>query len=130
MNFCPKCGTDLKVTQLPSEAAPPAAVPAPVPAPGMAEKAEKHEKQEKEEREEKHEKEEKGERREIREFGYMGSLIGGLFLILIGFIFYLTVTSALRWESAWAVFFVLIGIVIIVGAVYAAMTASRRHPRP
>jgi hypothetical protein len=30
---------------------------------------------------------------------------------------------------AWAFFLVIIGIIVIVGAVYAAMIAARRHPQ-
>ena len=122
MNFCPKCGTVLKAEQLPAEAT---AAPAPAPMPYRAEKAERHEKEEKEE---KQEKEEKGERREIRQLSYVGPLIGGVFLILFGFFLYLSVTGVLRLETLGAFFLVLIGVVIIVGAIYAAMTASRRHP--
>ena len=129
MNFCPKCGTSLKVAQPPVEAAPlPPAQPLPPSAPYRAEKAERREKEEKEEKHEKQEKGEKEERYEIRELSYAGPLIGGLFLVLVGFFFYLSVTGTLRLEAFGAFFLVLIGIVIIVGAIYAAMTASRRHP--
>ena len=130
MNFCPKCGTVLKAEQLPVEATTAAApsAPAPAPMPYRAEKAERREKEEKEEKHEKQEKEEKGERREIRQLSYVGPLIGGVFLILFGFFLYLSVTGVLRLETLGAFFLVLIGVVIIVGAVYAAVTASRRHP--
>jgi len=131
MNFCPKCGTSLRVAQPPVEAVPPLVQPIPPSAPYRAEKAERREKEEKGEKGEKHEKqekEEKGERREIRQLSYAGPLIGGLFLVLVGFFLYLAVIGTVRLESFWAFFLVLIGIVIIVGAIYAAMTASRRHP--
>jgi len=117
MTFCPKCGAPLKVKQPPAEALPQE--------PYRVERPEKHEKEEKE----RHEKMEKEERYERRELEYMGSLIGGLVLMFFGLMFYLTLTSSLRWETAWAFFFVIIGIVIIVGAVYAAMKAARRHPQ-
>ena len=129
MNFCPKCGASLKVVQPPVEAAPlPPAQPLPPSAPYRAEKAERREKEEKGEKEEKHEKQEKGERHEMRQLSYAGPLIGGLFLMLVGFFFYLSVTGTLRLEAFGAFFLVIVGIVIIVGAIYAAMTASRRHP--
>jgi len=120
MSFCPNCGAALKVEQppAPAEAAPP-----------RAEKAEKHEKREKEEKEER-EKKEKTEKREKREFGYIGSLVGGLILIFVGLMFYLTVTEMFPVRALWTFLIVIIGIVIIVGAVYAAMMASRRHPEP
>lgn len=123
MSFCPNCGAALKVEQPPSPAQ---AVP---PAPPRAEKAEKHEKREKEEKEER-EKKEKTEKREKREFGYIGSLIGGLILIFVGLMFYLAVTRMFSMGAMWAFFIVIIGLIIIVGAVYAAIIASRRYPEP
>ena len=101
MAFCPKCGAPLK--------GPPAGY--------RPEKAEKSEKEEKREKTEKYEK---------REFGVIGPLIGGLILIFLGLMFYLELTGFARREILWAFFFVIIGIIIIIGAVYAA----RRHPRP
>jgi len=123
MAFCSKCGAALKVEQPPAEAA----APAP-PAPYRAEKAEKHEKREKEEKGEKREKEEKTEKHEKREFGVIGPLIGGLILICCGLLFYLTVTARLKWQVIGPLFVIIIGIIIIVGALYAAMMATRRHP--
>lgn len=119
MSFCPKCGAALKVEQPPAEAAPPA--------PYRAEKAEKHEKREKREKGEKEERE-KAEKHEKREFSYIGSLIGGLILISIGLIFYLALTTSINVAVIGAFFIVIIGVIIILGAVYAAMMASRRHP--
>jgi len=114
MSFCPKCGAALKVEKPPTEAAPPVAY--------RAEKAEKTEKREKEEKREKTEKHEK------RETGYIGSLVGGLILIFIGLMSYLALTRAIIWETAGAIFVVIIGIIIILGAIYAATMAVRRHP--
>jgi len=125
MSFCPKCGAALKVEKPSVEA-----VPAPPPRAEKAEKGEKgekHEKREKEEREER-EKREKSEKHEKREFGYMGSLIGGLILIFLGLMFYLALTTPIGWATAGAIFVIVIGIIIIVGAVYAATMATRRHP--
>jgi len=51
--------------------------------------------------------------------------VGGLILIFLGLMFYLQVTGFLGWGILWAFFFVIVGIIIIIGAVYAA----RRHPR-
>jgi predicted lipid-binding transport protein (Tim44 family) len=115
MSFCPKCGAALRVEQ-PSVVAAPQAP--------RAEKEEKHEKREKEEKQEKKEKTEKGEK---REYGYLGPLIGGLILVVLGVMFYLATTMALG-TVTWAFFIILIGIIIIVGAIYAAIMASRRHP--
>jgi len=116
MSFCPKCGAALKVEQPPAEAAPSA--------PYRAEKAEKHEKREKEEKE----KKEKTEKREKRELGYLGSLVGGLILVFVGLMFYLAVIEMFPVRAIWPFFIVIIGLVIVVGAVYAAMMASRRQP--
>jgi cation transport ATPase len=116
MAFCPKCGAPLKAEQPPVEAAP-------APAPQMAEKAEKREKREKEEKREKTEKHEK------REFGVIGPLVGGLILVFLGLTSYLQVSGLLRTEVASALFFIIIGIIIVVGSIYAALMASRRHPR-
>jgi len=120
MAFCSKCGAALKVEQPPAEAAPPA--------PYRAEKAEKHEKREKEEKGEKREKKEKTEKHEKREFGVLGPLIGGLILIFFGLMFYLQITGFLGREVATALFLIIVGIVIIIGVLYAAMMAARRHP--
>jgi len=122
MSFCPKCGAALKVEQPPAEAAPPA--------PYRPEKAEKHEKREKEEKEERPEKRgEKAEKHEKREFGYIGSLIGGLILIFIGLMFYIALTTpSFPLQAIGAFFVVIIGVIIIIGVVYAAMMATRRHP--
>lgn len=111
MAFCPKCGAPLKAEKPPTEASPTGYRSE------KAEKAEKHEKQEKGEKTEKHEK---------REFGFVGSLIGGLILIFFGLMSYLQVTGFLGKEVAGASFLILIGIIIIIGVIYAA----RRHPRP
>jgi len=110
MSFCPKCGEPLKVVQPTAEAMPPT--------PYRAEKAEKREKGEKEERYEK------------REYEYVGPLTGGLFLMLVGLIFYFMVTASLRWETAGALFFIVLGIIIMVGAIYGVTVAARRHPKP
>jgi len=109
MAFCPKCGASLKVEKPPAEAAP-------APPPRRAEKAEKHEKREKTE---KHEK---------REFVVIGPLIAGLILIFLGSMVYLQAVGFFEREVASALFLIIIGIVIIVGALYAATIAARRHP--
>jgi len=81
-----------------------------------------------------YEKEEKGEKYEAREWTYvgmfLGPLIGGLILIFLGVLFYLEVTGRLRAEAVGAVFFIVIGIIILASALYAAVMARRRHPSP
>jgi uncharacterized membrane protein YvbJ len=109
MVFCPTCGAALKVEQ----------------AGPQRERAVRygHEKEEKvREKREKHEK---------HEYAFMGPLIGGLILVFVGLSVYLSVEEATPAAHAmlWAVFLIFIGVAIIVGAVYAALMASRRHPR-
>ncbi len=130
MNFCPKCGASLKEKVV--AAAPAPAAPPPPSVPVRVEKEEKQEKREKGEKEEKgerYERMEKEERLEKREFTFLGPLVGGIVLILLGFGFYLILTTTISWETIGAIFFVIIGIVVIAGAIYAAVMASRRHPR-
>lgn len=114
MAFCPKCGAPLRVEQPTAEAARRRVS-------HRAEKAEKHEKGEKREKTEKYEK---------REFGVIGWLIGGFILIFLGVMSYLQVTGFLGREVASAFFLIVIGVIIIAGALYAAMKASKRHPQP
>jgi len=128
MSFCPNCGAPLKVEKPAVEAAPPAP-PAPAAPPAPPYRAEKAEKREKREKEEKHEKKEKAEKHEKREYGYIGPLIGGLILIALGTMFFLVVMGSITWGASWAIFLIVIGIIIIVGAMYAASMAARRHPQ-
>ena len=116
MAFCPKCGAALKAEKPQVEAAPAPALP----------RAEKGEKAEKREKEEKAEKGEKAEKHEKGEFGILGPLIGGLVLIFLGLMSYLQITGILGREVAGASILIIIGVIIIVGAIY----ATRRHPRP
>jgi len=118
MSFCPNCGASLR------EAA--AAVPqpsAPAPPPTTHVRYEKEEKREKGEKREKHEK---------GEYGWIGPFIGGIVLIIIGLASYLEVTgilSPVTRQMLWAVFIVIVGILLIFGAIYAMTTARRRYPR-
>jgi hypothetical protein len=83
---------------------------------------------EKEEKYEKREKREKAEKYEKHEFGFIGPLVGGLILILLGLAFYLQIMGYPVWELVWASFLIVIGLVIIAVAV-AGVVAMRRHPR-
>jgi ABC-type antimicrobial peptide transport system permease subunit len=60
---------------------------------------------------------------------FIGSLIGGVILIFLGFAFYLALTTSFRWKAAWALFLVLVGLMILGGAIYAAVMVARRHPQ-
>ena len=118
MAFCPRCGNALK--------APPTVGPAPAqPYQRRNEKAEKNEKNEKDQRGEKGEKQEKGE------YGFVGYLIGGLILITLGFFSILQITSrTLTTGSDFAIMLLIIGVIIIVGAIYVTMVARKHSPRP
>jgi len=111
MAFCPKCGASLKVeTQV-----------------AASHRREKEEKQEK--AEEKEEKREKTEKHEKREWGFLGPLVGGIILIFIGLMTYLQITGLIGKENASAFILIVVGIVIMIAAVYGAILASRRHPK-
>jgi cation transport ATPase len=125
MSFCPKCGAPLRVEKVTT------VTPETKPTQyrrdeKTEEKSEKHEKREKSE---KHEKREKSEKHEKREYGFMGPLIGGVILLFIGMALYLRATTSYRVETLWALFFVLIGLLVIVGGIYGVIMAARRHPR-
>jgi predicted lipid-binding transport protein (Tim44 family) len=116
MVFCPHCGTSLKAA--------PASPPAPVqPYRRKDEKSEKNEKQE---------KQEKGERQEKGETGFIGYLIGGLILITFGLFSVLQLSGFFTVDSgqSWAIMLLIIGIIIIFGAIYVAMGARKRSPKP
>jgi uncharacterized membrane protein YvbJ len=112
MVFCPNCGAALKGEQARQwlERAP----------------TYRHEKDEKTEK-----SREKREKHEKHEHAFLGPLIGGLVLVFVGLSIYLSVeevTPAVH-ATLWAVFFIFVGVVIIALSVYAALMASRRHPR-
>jgi uncharacterized membrane protein YvbJ len=113
MAFCPRCGTSLK-----GETA-----AQPTPPPQYQRRNEKAEKNEKNEKNESREKQEKGER------GFIGYLIGGLILITIGAFSVLQLTNP-DFEINWAFALLIIGVIIIIGAVYMAVIARRHHPTP
>ena len=113
MSFCPKCGASLKVGQA-------------VPETRATTTYRRHEKDEKDE---KGEKNEKGEKHEKREYGFLGPLVGGLVLILLGLTVFLETMGYANRTLLWAVFFVVVGAMVIIGAIYGAILASRRHPR-
>lgn len=92
-------------------------------------RAEKEEKREKQEKQEKGENYEKGETYEKRESSFIGPLIGGLIVIFLGILLYLQVTGYLGIEMAGALFFVIIGVIVIAAGLYAASVARKRHPQ-
>jgi len=117
MVFCPRCGASLK-------GAPVSPVPPAAPRDEKSEKNEKQEKKEKDEDVEKREKNEKGEQ------GFVGFLIGGLILITLGLFSLLRFTGFYTSGEGWAVMLLIIGVIIIIGAIYVALIARRRSPQP
>jgi uncharacterized membrane protein YvbJ len=109
MDFCPQCGASLK------------------PLPARMEKAEKEEKREKEE---KGEKAEKTEKHEKRESGYVGPLVGGVILIIVGIMLYLATVSPMYMHDWGPVFLIMVGIIILIFGLYATLIAAKRSPRP
>jgi uncharacterized membrane protein YvbJ len=114
MTFCPRCGASLKM-----EAAGPSP-PKPVYRDAKSEKGEKNEKNEPEKRE----KHEKGE------FGFIGWLIGGIVIIIIGVTAYLRAIGYLTHPIEGAVTLLIIGIAIIVIAIWLSTRARKRYPPP
>jgi hypothetical protein len=120
MAFCPRCGAPLKL-EAPVQAAPTPQVPR------RAEKAEKGEKREKREKQEP----EKGEKHEKGEYGFVGWLIGGLILIFIGAIAFFNIQYHFASPAmGWALFLLVVGVMIIIVAIYLATTARKRSPSP
>ena len=115
MIFCPKCGASLKVGQTTTSQTRPMDY--------------RYEKAESREKREKREKEEKTEKHEKREHAFIGPLIGGLILLFLGFAFFFEMTHMVGREFLWAIFFVIVGTVIIFGALYGAILTSKRNPR-
>jgi hypothetical protein len=123
MAFCPRCGASLKTV--------PPAAPVPPPQP-YGQRGEKSEKNEKQEKQEKGQHQEKGEKsQEKGERGFIGYLIGGAVLIIIGaFTLFSLANPTLANGQTWALMLLLIGIVIIIAAVYLALTVRRHNPAP
>ena len=114
MTFCPRCGAPLKVE----------AAVRPVRRDEKAEKQEKGEKREKQEPE-------KGEKHEKGEYGFIGWLVGGLLLVFLGAMAFLNLTyHFVNTATGWAVFLLVVGVMVIIVAVFFASRARRRSPSP
>lgn len=119
MPYCPKCGAE--VSEEMKFCSKCGATLGPLPPRVRREKEEKHEKREKSEKTEKHEK---------REYGYIGPLIGGLILIVAGLMAVLVRIDLLSARYWGAILLIAVGIIILVFAIYAAMKAAERSPKP
>jgi zinc-ribbon domain len=120
MSFCPKCGAPVNVAQGPTAPG----------APTAQTRREYRRREKDEEKGEKHEKEEKGEKGEKGEGGFLAPLVGGLILVFLGVVWWLGMNGMFEWRILWALFIVLVGIVIIIAAVYGALVLRKRHPIP
>jgi F0F1-type ATP synthase assembly protein I len=121
MAFCSQCGTPIK-----------AAAPRPPMPPEYHknEKSEKNEKQEKQEKEEKMEKGEQHEKYEKHEYSILAPLVGGVILILFGFLSYLAVSGFIDVSSIWPFILIAIGVIVILGVAAGAVMARGKNPRP
>ncbi len=121
MVFCPRCGASLKGTQT--------GQPVPTQPYRRNEKSEKNEKQEKQKT---RDRPEKGEKQEKGETGFIGFLIGGLILITFGLFSVLQLSGYFVTDSgqSWAIMLLIIGVIIIIGAIYIALIARKRSPPP
>lgn len=118
MTFCLRCGAPLKETYTNQHEQPP---PAQEPY-QLNESTEENENNEKHEKQKNHEKQEKSEK------GFIGYLIGGLILIIIGLFSVMQISnpSIVNAGQNWALMLLLVGIIIIISAVYMVVIA-RRH---
>ncbi len=57
-------------------------------------------------------------------------MVGGLILVFLGVVWSLGMNGMFEWRILWALFIVLVGIVIIIAAVYGALVLRKRHPTP
>lgn len=115
MTFCPRCGAALKVE-----------APRPAPPPPHYHREEKTEKGEKHEKNEP----EKGEKHEKGEFGFLGWLIGGIVLIAIGLLAYVSAVGFIHSEFEGPLVLLVIGVAVIIIAIYFATMTRRRSPTP
>ena len=123
-SFCLQCGADLKAGE------PRASMSHMPPKRYRSEKTEKQEKTEKNEKEEKMEKGGQQEKYEKQEFVILGPLIGGVILIIVGFILYLTVSGVINLRSLFPVFLIIIGAIVIFGVIIGVIIAKGKNPRP
>ncbi len=118
--FCPKCGAPVAGQQPPAPSQ-----PAPQSAPAPSSTYQRREKREKEEKREKNEKNEKGRGGDLA-----GAITGGLVLILLGILFYLSQSglAPIDWSNWWQYFLVGMGVILMVQGV--VRYAERKHAYP
>ncbi len=109
MAYCPNCGASLQAE------------------PSYTRRDWRRERRERR-RNEKEEKNEKDEQYEKGGRSYIGPLIGGIILVLIGLSSALSILGYQIWNLTWPVVIVVIGVIIIISAL--ARTARRTNPQP
>jgi uncharacterized membrane protein YvbJ len=114
MAFCPNCGASLRMET---------GTTPPYPPPTYR-RDEKNEKQEKNQRNEKSEKQEKGE------YGFVSWLIGGIIVIAIGLFAFANAFGYITSAIQNAAILVVIGVVLILVAIWRSMSARRHFPPP
>lgn len=72
----------------------------------------------------------KSQKHEKGEYGFVGFLIGGLVLIIIGLFSLLRFTGIFTSVHSVAIMFLVIGVIIIIAAVYLTIVARKRFPHP
>jgi uncharacterized membrane protein YvbJ len=122
MVFCPKCGAPLRMEQ-------PANLRDEWRTKRREWREQRREQRTQRRQAEKSEKEEKWEKKGKHEYMFLGPLIGGLALIILGvFLYFLIVGFSVQLLGA--LFLVFVGVIIIVAALYSIFVAERRHLRP
>ena len=123
MVFCPKCGAPLRTEQ-----------PADLRDQWRTKRREWREQRREQRRQRRHaeksEKDEKREKTEKHEYVFLGPLIGGLVLIIIGTFLYFLIVGGSGGEFLGALFLVFVGLIVIVAALYSILVRERRRPRP
>ena len=118
MTFCPRCGASLKTKESMQSM------------PAERYRGEKTEKQEKQEKQEKNEKGEQQEKYEKQPYGILGPLVGGLILILIGVMFYLSLTGVFSFSAIFPFVLIIVGAIVILGVLVGSLMAKGRNPKP
>jgi predicted lipid-binding transport protein (Tim44 family) len=101
MAFCPSCGTSLKGPR-----------PSP-PAPPQTPQPNQHQ-----------------EKTDKNQHGFIGYLIGGLILITLGVFAILELNGSVSSGQGLAIMLFIIGVIVIVGAIYVALTSHRHSSEP
>jgi ribosomal protein S27AE len=127
--FCPRCGAPVALSQPGSPA--PATTQVPPPSDSAAPRPKWEGRYEKQEKHEKHEKGEKGEKAEKGRGGDLaGALTGGLILILLGVLFYLSQvgTYAIDWSNFWEYLLIGIGAILVIQGAIRYAQLRRAYP--